>query len=70
LALPKLETLGNNSAGYTPPPSLAYRVVARLELDLPERSALQERVDTRVLFRNLQSNALFTLAVDGLSPIY
>lgn len=70
LQLPRMETLGNNSAGYLPPPTLAYRTAARLEFDLPERGLAQERIDTRVLVRNLLSVALMTGTVDTLAPIY
>jgi hypothetical protein len=70
LALPKLETLGNNSAGIVPPPTLAYRTVARLEFDLPERSAAQERKDTRVLLTNLMANALVIANLEALQVTY
>jgi hypothetical protein len=70
LAVPVLETLGNNSAGITPPPTLAYRVVCRTEMDLPERSVKQERKDTRVLFANLLAGADIVSACDDLQVIY
>lgn len=70
LALPKLETLGNSSAGITPPPTLAYRVSLRMEIDMPERSTSQERKDTRVLFQNFLGNALVLASIDTLQPVY
>lgn len=70
LALPKLETLGNNSAGYTPAPTIAYRNVARLEIDMPERSTGQERKDLRIFFANLLNNAFMQISMDNLQPSY
>lgn len=71
LALPKLETLGNSSTGITPPPTLAYKVAARLEVDLPERSTKQERKDLRVLFTNLLvTSAMAAVVIDDMQPIY
>jgi len=70
VALPVLETLGNNSAGITPPPTLAYKVVAQVLVDLPERSLKQERKDDRSLLANLLANALVVSAWDDLQVIY
>jgi hypothetical protein len=70
LHVPRMETLASGASGYTPPPTLAYKTAARLEFDLPERGNAQERIDTRVLIRNLLSVALMTGTIDTLSPIY
>jgi hypothetical protein len=70
LHLPTLESLGTNDAGLTPPPTLAYKQVARVEIDLPERGATQERKDTRVLLLNLLGHASAVAAIDTLQPIY
>lgn len=70
LHVPTLETLGTNGAGYAAVPRVAYKEAARCEFDLAERSTKQERVDTRVLFRNLISHVLVQGAIDDLQPIY
>lgn len=70
LAIPKGETVGNSSTGIIPPPTLAYKTVARVEIDLVDRSALQERKDLRVLLANLLLNASVVAAVDAMQPIY
>lgn len=70
LWIPTLETLGNNSAGILPPPSLAYSEKARVEYSLAERSTTQERKDTRVLTLNLLSHAMAIANVDTLQPSY
>lgn len=70
LAVPTLESLGTNDAGLTPPPTLAYQEKARLEFDLPERGAKQERKDTRVLLANFLAHAMMIAAVDDLQPTY
>lgn len=70
LYLPTTEVVGNSSTGITPPPTLSYTEVFRQELLLPERSALQERKDTRVLGMNLLANAQVVSAIDALQPMY
>jgi hypothetical protein len=67
---PTLETLGNNSAGITPPATVAYREVARVEFILAERSIPQERKDTRVLALNLLGHAMAVKNIDDLEPSY
>lgn len=68
--LPTLETVGNNSQGFTPPSTLAYRELARVEFMLAERSTAQERKDTRVLSLNLLGHAMAIANVDTLQPQY
>lgn len=70
LAVPTLETLANNSAGITPPPTVAYVERARLEFDLAERSSKQERKDTRVLLANFVAHAMAVANIDDLQPTY
>ncbi|DAD52738.1 TPA_asm: coat protein [ssRNA phage SRR7976323_3] len=70
LWVPTLETLGNNSAGILPPPTLAYVEKVRVEYNLAERSTWQERKDTRVLSLNLLGHAMAVFNVDALQPSY
>jgi len=70
LSVPTLETLANNSAGITPPPTLSYVEKARLSFDLAERSTTQERKDTRVLLANFLAHAMSVANVDTLQPSY
>lgn len=70
LWVPTAETLANNSAGIVPPPTLAYREVARVEFTLAERSTPQERKDTRVLSLNLLGHAMAVANIDNLEPSY
>ena len=70
VSLPTLETLGNTSAGITPPPTVAYTEVARISFRVAERSTTQERKDTRVLMANLLAHAMTVAAVDTLQPTY
>ncbi len=71
ITLPRGETVSNNSAGLIPPPTLAYELKARIELDIPERSTQQERKDLRVFISNALSNpSLATGPIDTLVPIY
>lgn len=70
LALPALETLGNNSSGFLAAPTLAYRTVCRLEFDLPERGTSQQRKDLRALMLNMMATAALGGVIDTLIPIY
>lgn len=67
---PSMETLANNSAGFTPPATVAYKEVARLSFELPERGLVQERKDTRVLLANFLAHAMMISNVDNLEPSY
>ncbi len=68
--VPTLETVANNSAGITPPPTLSYVEESRHEFTLAERSTTQERKDTRTLAYNLLQNSQIIAAIDSLQPIY
>lgn len=68
--VPTLETLGTNDAGIIPPPTLAYKEVARVQFDLPDRGLKQERKDTRVLLINLLAVSDVYKTIDDLQPIY
>jgi len=70
LAVPTLETVANNSAGITPPPTLSYVEKARIELDVAERSTSQERKNTRVFLANLLAHAMPIANIDTLQPSY
>jgi hypothetical protein len=70
IAVPRPEISSNTSGGYVAPPSLAYKVVARIEVDLPERSTLQERKDLRSFASNLLATAFAVATFDSLQPTY
>lgn len=70
LHVPTLETLGTNDNGITPPPTLAYKEIARCEFELPERGAKQERKDTRVLMQNFLAAAMAISNIDDLQASY
>jgi hypothetical protein len=70
LHVPTLEVLSNNSAGFTPAPTLAYKEIARIEFRLAERGLKQERDDTRSLAFNLLQSAMVVANVDDLQPSY
>ncbi len=67
---PKLETLGNNSMGLTPPPTLAYVPRFSAEFVLPERSSAQDRKDLRKYADFLLAEAQLTAMVETLQGIY
>lgn len=70
IAVPTAQTLGTNDAGVLPPPSLAYKNVVRIEFDLPERGATQERKDLRSFCINLLGNANTVANIDLLQPTF
>lgn len=66
-----LETLSNNtSSGINPAPTLAYRTQSSTEFWCHERSAKQERKNTRVLTLSLLNAADIVKVVDDLESIY
>lgn len=67
---PKLETLGTNSAGLTPPPTVAYRPVAEILFTLPDRCSLQDRKDLAAFVKNVLANANFTTAIESYELPY
>lgn len=67
---PKLETLGNNSAGYVSAPTVAYVPSVTIQMDLPERSTRQDRRDLRGYTTSLLSDPLVCDAVDDLRNMY
>jgi len=67
---PKLETVANNSAGITPPPTVAYVCRANLELILPERCSLQDRKDLRKYADFLFADAQVIAMAENLQNVY
>jgi hypothetical protein len=67
---PKLETIGNNSAGITPPPTVAYIPRANVELILPDRASLQDRKDLRKYVDFIMAETQVTNMVESLQAVY
>lgn len=67
---PKLETMANNSAGITPPPTVSYIPRFTCDLILPERSALQDRKDLRKFAYLLLQETQLTAMVESLQNVY
>lgn len=71
LALPALETIsGENAAGYTAAPKVAYTNTAMIELIMPARGTVDQRKDLRVMLSNLLLNAQVVDAIDNLNNPY
>lgn len=68
IACPTMETLGNNSAGLTPPPTVAYIHRANLEFRQPERGVLQDRKDLTAFTYNLLGHADWKSVLNDLQP--
>lgn len=68
--VPALETLSNNSAGLTPPPTVAYIERCNVEFILPDRASLQNRKDLRKYVAGLLGNTQVIDMVEGLISVY
>lgn len=68
---PVMETVGTSDSGFTPPPTVAYTLFARIEYFMPERSTEQERTDLRILASNMiNSNTIIRDLIVRLQPLY
>jgi hypothetical protein len=67
---PKLETLSNNSAGLTPPPTVAYVPRCNIEFIISDRAALQDRKDLRKYADFLLAETQLTNMVENLQNVF
>lgn len=66
LVTPILEqTSPSTSTGIQPAPTVAYNLLANVELVLPDRSSLQNRKDLLAMIRDALSEAVVTQAVEN-----
>lgn len=71
LATPALEQItGNNSAGYTAAPKVAYTPLVGITFNFDKRTTSQQRKDLRLLIRNALDNAIIVDMIDNLNPAY
>lgn len=70
LYLPALETMGNNSAGIVPAPTVAYVERVSIEFTLPERATLQNRKDARKFALGVLADAQVVFAIELLQNLY
>lgn len=70
IEIPVMESVsGQNSAGYTAAPKVAYKVTAEIVVYSPERSTPQQRRNSRYLIWNLLTQAPMTDMIEtGVSP--
>jgi hypothetical protein len=67
---PKLETLGNTSAGLTPPATIAYIPRSTHEFMLPERGTLQDRKDLRKYAEKVLADANIVSVIEQLQSYF
>lgn len=67
---PKLEALSNNSAGFTPSPTVAYIPRVNIEFLLPDRAIPQDRKDLLKYAVGALSSVHAVEAVQNLLAIY
>lgn len=69
--VPTAETISVSSTGMTPPPTLAYRQVCRVEFDIADRSSMTERDNLRSFAGNFLLSAAMAVAnIDTNQPSY
>lgn len=70
IIVPTLETVSNNSAGYTPAPVPAYACMYRIQSFIPERANTQERKNTRAFAKNWLAHAVATALYEENEGMY
>ena len=70
VALPVMEVISGSDGGYTPSPKVAYTVLSKFEMVLPNRSSLQNRKDVSAFLKNLLADAVVTKAVEEFERPY
>jgi hypothetical protein len=72
VVLPVLEqTSPSTATGIQPAPTVAYNLIANIELVLPERSTLQDRKNLIAFVRNYLANAaVITAGVENYETVY
>jgi len=70
LYTPKLETLGTNDAGITPPNQVAYVPNFTGEFVISDRSILQDRKDLRKYIDFLMAETQLTNMVENLQNVF
>ncbi len=67
---PKLETLGTNSAGFTPPPTVAFVPMLDVSFAISDRSAALDRKDLRKYLTGLLANSQIVSLIEDQIPIW
>jgi hypothetical protein len=62
--VPVLEVISGADGGYTPSPKVAYSLIGKVEMVLPNRSTLQNRKDLQAFIKNLMAQAVITKVVE------
>lgn len=72
VTLPVLEqTSPSTSSGIQPAPTVAYNLIANVEMVLPERSTLQDRKNLLAFVRNYLANAaVITAGAENYETVY
>jgi hypothetical protein len=67
---PKMETLGTNDAGLTPPNQVAYVPRCNIEYIISDRAILQDRKDLRKYAQFLMAETQVTAMVEALQNVF
>jgi hypothetical protein len=71
VVVPTLETTSTDGvAGYVAAPKVAYQVMGKVDLVLPNRASLQERKNIQAFVKNMLANAFVTKAVEEFERPY
>lgn len=66
ISKPVLEVISGSDGGYTPSPKVAYTVMSKEEIVLPNRCVLQDRKDIRAFSRNMLADTVMVNAIENL----
>lgn len=67
---PKLETLGTNAAGFTPPPTIAYVPTLDISIAISDRAVVLDRKDLLKYTTGLLANAQVKSMIEDQIPIW
>lgn len=67
---PKLELLGTNAAGFTPPPTVAYVPAIDLSFVVSDRAIALDRKDLRKYLTGLLANSQIVSLIEDQIPLW
>lgn len=71
VVVPVLEqTSPSTATGIQPAPTLAYNLVANVDLVMPERSTLAQRKDMAAYTKNFLANSVMTSVIENLESVW
>lgn len=71
VTVPVLEqTSPSTATGIQPAPTLAYNLIANIDLVMPERATLAQRKDMAAYTKNFLANSVMTAVIENLESVW